>query len=100
MTMQERVCYYSKYDLSLGPNLEMAEKRIKKVSEGDVPSDLEGIIELWHIKQLMENDCRLLHWTDAEFEQLKSLTCSYNGLIAKFFQGLYPRRRYKRHRKK
>lgn len=88
--MQERVCYYSKYDLSLGPNLEMAEKRIKKVSEGDVPSDLEGIIELWHIKRLMENDCRLLRWTDAEFEQMKSLTCSYNGLIAKFFQGLYP----------
>ena len=91
MTIQERVCYYSKYDLSLGPNLEMAERRIKKVSEGDVPSDLEGIIELWHIKRLMENDCILLRWTDAEFEQMKSLTCSYNGLIAKFFQeGLYP----------
>ena len=90
MTMQERVCYYSKYDLSLGPNLEMAEKRIKKVSEGDVPSDLEGIIELWHIKRLMENDCRLLHWTDAEFEQLKSSTCGYNEIIAKFFHGLNP----------
>ena len=63
MTIQERVCYYSKYDLSLGPNLEMAEKRIKKVSEGAIPSDLEGIIDLWHIKRMMENDSRLLRRT-------------------------------------
>ena len=87
---RDRICYFSKTDLSVGYYLEIAEKRIQEVSKGNVPTDLEGIIELWHIKRLMENDCRLLRWTDAEFEQMKSLTCSYNGLIAKFFQGLYP----------
>ena len=75
-TVQKRVCYFSKYDLSLVDNLEIAEKRIKKVSEGAIPSDLEGIIELWHIKRRMENDCRLLRWSDDEYEQIKSSTCN------------------------
>ena len=43
--MQDRVCYFSKDDLSLGHYLEMAEKRIQEVSKGDMPTDIEGIIE-------------------------------------------------------
>lgn len=37
---------------------------------------------------MMENDCRLLRWSDDEYEQIKSSTCNYNGIIAKFFSGL------------
>ena len=88
--MQDRVCYFSNNDLSLGHYLEVAEKRILEVSEEGVPTDLEGIIELWHIKQLFENDCRLLKWTDDEFEKLKSSTRGYNTIIANFFNGLNP----------
>ena len=47
--MKDRVCYFSKDDLSVGHYLEMAEKRIQEVAEGDVPTDLEGVIELWQI---------------------------------------------------
>lgn len=89
-SMQDRVCYFSKYDLSVGHNLEIAEKRIKKVSKGDIPSDMEGIIELWHIKRMMDDGCRLLSWTDVEFEQMKSSICGYNEIIAKFFHGHNP----------
>ncbi len=88
--MQNRVCFFSKDDLFVGHSLEMAEKRIQEVSEKGVPTDLEGIIELWHIKQLFENDCRLLKWTDAEFEKLKSSTRGYNTIIANFLNGLNP----------
>lgn len=88
--MQDRVCCFSKDDLFVGHSLEMAEKRILEVSEEGVPTDLEGIIELWHIKQLFENDCRLLKWTDDEFEKLKSSTRGYNTIIANFFNGLNP----------
>ena len=65
--MQDRVCFFSKYDLSIGHYLEMAETRIKEVSEGNVPNDFEGIIELWHIKQLFENNCKLTKWSNVEF---------------------------------
>jgi len=90
--MQDRVCYFSKDDLSVGHYLEMAEKRIQEVSKGGMPTDLEGIIELWHIKHLFENDCRLLKWTDAEFKKLKSSTNEYNAIIANYFNSLNPQK--------
>ncbi len=89
--MQDRVCFFSKYDLSIGHYLEMAETRIKEVSEGNVPNDFEGIIELWHIKQLFENNCKLTKWSNVEFENLKSATKGYNAIIARFFNNINPK---------
>ena len=89
--MLDRVCYFSKHDLSLAHYLEMAERRIHEVAEGDIPSDLSGIIELWHIKRMIENGCRLKKWTDAEYIVLKDSVSSYNGIIANFFTRLDPR---------
>lgn len=89
--MQDRVCYFSKYDLSVGHYLEMAEKRILEMSEEGMPTTLNGIIELWHIKRMFGDDCRLLKWTDEEFENLKSSTSKYNAIIAKFFNALNPK---------
>lgn len=86
--MQDRVCYFSKDDLSLGHYLEMAEKRIQEVSKGDIPTDIEGIIELWHIKRMFENDCRLLKWDDKEYQTLKKQTSEYNKIIANYFNAL------------
>ncbi len=37
--MQNRVCYFSKNDLSVGHYLEMAEKRIQEVAKSDVPTN-------------------------------------------------------------
>ena len=88
--MKDRVCFLSKDDLFFGHYLEMAEKRIQEVSENGAPTDLEGIVELWHIKRLLENDCRLTKWTDAEFEKLRSSTNGYNTIIANFFNSLNP----------
>ncbi len=88
--MQDRVCYLSKDDLFVGHYIEMAGKRIQEVSEGGVPTDLEGIIELWHIKRIFEEGYRLQEWTDDEFEQFKSSTKEYNAIIANFFNGLNP----------
>ena len=88
--MQDRVIFLSKDDLFFGHYLEMAEKRIQEVSEKGVPTDIEGIIELWHIKRLMDTDGRLIKWTDAEFEELRSSTMGYNAIIASFFNNLNP----------
>ena len=89
--MQDRVCYFSKDDLSVGHYLEMAEKRIQEVAEGDVPTDLEGVIELWHIKRMIDDECRFLEWTDEKLNTLKQATSGYNNIIAKFFNALDPK---------
>ena len=89
--MQDRVCYFSKDDLSVGHYLEMAEKRIQEVAEGDVPTDLEGVIELWHIKRMIDDECRFLEWTDEKYNTLKQSTSGYSSIIAKFFKALNPK---------
>ena len=38
--MKGRIYYFSKDDLSVYHSLEMAEKRIREVSEGDLPTDM------------------------------------------------------------
>lgn len=88
--MVDHVCYFSRNDMTLGLYLDMAEKRIREVEGGNKPTDIVGIVELWHIKRMFENDCRLPKWTDVEFEELKSYTSGYNTIIAKFFNGLNP----------
>ena len=88
--MKDRVCYFSKDDLSVGHYLEMAEKRIQEVAEGDVPTDLEGVIELWHIKRMIDDECRFLEWTDEKFNTLKQLTSGYGQIISRFFCHLDP----------
>ena len=89
--MQDRVCYFSKNDLSVGHYLDMAEKRIQEVSEGSVPTELDGIIELWHIKRMIDDECRFLEWTDERYNTLKQLTSGYSKIIAKFFSNLDPK---------
>ena len=88
--MRDYVCFFTKYDLSIGHYLEMAEKRIQEVSKGNVPTNLEGIIELWHIRRMIEEDCRLQKWTDAEFDKLKLSTNAYNTIIANYFNNIVP----------
>ena len=79
--MREKVCFYSNLDMSIGYNLEIAEKCIDRFEHGDIPTDLNGIIELYHIKQLFDNDCRLIKWSDLEFNRLKDITVGFNAII-------------------
>lgn len=88
--MEERVCYYSKDDMSTGYCLELAEKCIHKFQKGNIPADLEGVIELYHIKQLFDNNCRFLKWSDVEFNKLKNVTTGFNVIIAKYFRTINP----------
>lgn len=88
--MQDRVCFFSKNDLSVGYNLEMAERRIIEIANDNIPQDLEGIIELWHIRRFIESDCKLLRWSGEDFSRLKSATEGYKAIIARFFNCLNP----------
>lgn len=87
--MEERVCFYSEYDMSCGYHLELAEKVIQK-NESTAPNDIVSIIELYHIKQLLDLNLPLKRWTTEEFDTLKQSTKDYNKIIAKFFNGIEP----------
>lgn len=73
--------------MSIGYNLELAEKAIIKYQK-TTPSNINEIIELYHIKKLLDNNCRLTAWDDDYLNQLKVPVKDYNGIIAKFFKAL------------
>lgn len=83
-----RVYYSTKEDLATGPYLDLAEKRIHEIEEHGFPTDLDGIIELWHIYRLFADDCRLKRWNEEYFDQLKSKCISYNKEVATYFKNL------------
>lgn len=85
--MENRVCFYSTNDLSIGNSLELAEKAIAKY-KSEPASTLTDVIELYHIKKLIDNDCRLKRWSDTQFNQIKEDIKEYNGIIAKHFTQL------------
>lgn len=85
--MENRVCFYSPNDLSIGYNLELAEKAIVKY-KSEPASTLTDVIELFHIKKLIDNDCRLKRWSDAQFNQIKEDVKYYNVIIAEHFTKL------------
>lgn len=83
--MGNHVQFFSKDDLSVGYNLSLAEKRIKEISEGNIPSEIDGVVELWHIRQLFKENCRLQKWTDEEYNRLKTIVDGFDNIIAQFF---------------
>ena len=66
----DRVCYFSNTDLSIGPNLNLAEVRVSEY-EKCAPSEINGIIELWHIRKLFENVVPKTECLE-DFEMIKS----------------------------
>lgn len=88
--MENFVQFFSKDDLSVGYNLSMAEKRIKEISGGDKPTEIDRVVELWHIRRLFKENCRLQQWTDEEFNQLKTKVDGFDNIIAQFFNQIKP----------
>lgn len=88
--MENHVQFFSKEDLSVGYNLSMAEKRIKEISEGNNPTEINGVVELWHIRHLFKANCRLQKWADEEFNQLKAEVDRFDNIIAFFFNQISP----------
>lgn len=84
----DRVCYFSNTDLSIGPNLNLAEVRVSEY-EKCAPSEINGIIELWHIRKLFENVVPKTECLE-DFEMIKSKTSEYYSIVARFFKKLSP----------
>ena len=84
----QRVYFFDKYNLSIGYNLDIAEARISEIERVGCPSDIEGIIELWHIYKLFKNNHRLERWSKEEFNRLKKISETYKENVAKYFNEL------------
>ena len=53
------------------------------------PSEINGIIELWHIRKLFENVVSKTECLE-DFEMIKSKTSEYYSIVARFFKKLSP----------
>ena len=80
--------YYSTKEGLIDFYIEIAEKRILEIEEHGTPTDLVGIIELWHIYRLFDDDCSLERWNEEYFNKLKSKCVSYNKEVAIYFKHL------------
>lgn len=88
--MKGKVCFYSKDDMSVGYCLELAEERLRNFQLGHLPNNLEDAIELYHIKKLLGNDCKLSNWTEKDYNQFKTIASSFEPLIVKQFNAINP----------
>jgi hypothetical protein len=84
----QRVYFFDNYNLSIGYNLDIAEARISEIERVGCPSDVEGIIELWHIYKLFKNNHRLERWSKEDFSRLKKISETYKENVAKYFNEL------------
>jgi len=79
-----RITYYSKYDLASFNNLEKAEKILINFDETK-DYNINDIIELYQIKQYIDNELYLLKWTNKEIEAYKSICKKIWSVIVCFW---------------
>jgi hypothetical protein len=86
--MKDYIYYYSENDLSICGYLERIEDRINKLLKEGMPEELNKVIELWHIRKLVESGCRMNNWSDDKCRQLKISTQDYMCSVAKFLNDI------------
>lgn len=83
----ERVVFYSKTDGAAGPNLERVETLMNTI---DLKSDLDivDLLELYAVKQYLDNDLYLLSWNEETKINYKAVTDQAWLMIKKFWLGI------------
>ena len=85
MSIQERVHYYSPYDMSIPLNWQRAEVVIDNYKNGWRPQDVCDVVELYNIWQFVENDIAKKDWTD---EMLQLVRSDFKKEVVSFFSAL------------
>ena len=83
--MQERVHYFSPYDMSIPLNWQRAEVVIDSYKNGWRPQDVCDVVELYNILQFVENDVAKKDWTE---ETLQLIRSSFKKEVVGFFSAL------------
>ncbi|MGL5683076.1 MAG: hypothetical protein ACRDDZ_08515 [Marinifilaceae bacterium] len=86
--MEERICFYSKYDGSVNYFLRLTEKRMAVYKHENSSLTISDVIELYHIKKFFDNNCRLNEWSNEYYLELKNQTKEYDKKIKLRFEQL------------
>ena len=82
MKIQERVHYYSPYDMSIPLNWQRAEVVIDNYKNGWRPQNVCDVVELYNIWQFVENDVAKKDWTEDVLQLIRS---SFKKEVVDFF---------------
>jgi hypothetical protein len=80
---EDRVTFFSKEDMSIGINLSLAEPILRNFDVNN-NFDLNDIIELYHIKQYIDNDLFLSKWSEDEINQFKEKNKNIWKIVSSF----------------
>ena len=84
--MNNRVRFFSPEDMSSYYNLQKATQVIESISEDKVYSDINDVIELYHIRQFVDNGIVLKDWS----KDFIAKTDDFNKIVANYFNGISP----------
>lgn len=80
-----RVVYFSKHDMSIRYMLTKAEKVLKRRNLSETITDINDIIELYHIKRYIDEGLFLTEWSAEDISTFKETTTNYWTAINQFF---------------
>ena len=78
-----RVEFYSKEDMAGGYHLSKGENILRSKTKNDY-QDINDIIELYNIKQYLDNELYLKSWTQQDITDFKQKAIEYGNVIGKF----------------
>lgn len=82
--MSERVKYFSKTDLSLSYNLQMAENVVDSYSNGKQPKNISDYLELYQITLFVKNGVVSAKWDENKQKEIEG----YTSVVAKYLHTL------------
>ncbi|MFC4367666.1 hypothetical protein ACFOW0_00435 [Citroniella saccharovorans] len=80
--------FYSKSDLSIGWNLEKAEKIINVFDETNTGYTTNNILEMYNICLLFDSKVMLQSWSEEYYRKLTSVANSFRPIIGRFFSDI------------
>lgn len=77
--------FYSRSDLSIGWNLEKAEKIINVFDGTNTGYTINNILEMYNICLLFDSKVMLRSWSEEYYRKLTSVANSFRPIIGRFF---------------
>lgn len=85
---EKRVRYFSQRDMMIGYNLQNLEERLRDFDANIFVNGINDVMELYHIKQHIDNGNHLVKWTEEDIKNYESVVKPFPGIIVKFLQGI------------
>lgn len=81
----DKVKFYSNYDLSLGTNIAMAETVLLSFDENKIFDDVNEVLAWHNTKLCFDSGRKLTAWTDCEYETYLSIAEKIPPVVNRFF---------------